>query len=81
METDTQPKKRPIWEKKISNVKVQLWKNKNVKGSIFISASVHFYRFPFKYYKKVDIKHSELIAIGDIIKEMPEIKVEKKKKK
>ena len=78
METITQKKKKPLWELKISNVKIQLWKNKNTNGKIFISAGLHFYRFPFKFYRKIDVKYHELLALKEIIAQMPEIKVEQK---
>ena len=77
----TKRKKKPIWELKEGNVKLQLWKNKNVKGTIFITGRFHVYSFPFTYYKKIDLKMNEIYRMGEIIRQMPEIKVEQKTKK
>lgn len=73
-------KKKPIFEDKENNIKIQVWRNTSKSGKPFVLVRVWAYRFPFKFHQKIDMGTGELQSLGKLIERMPKFEIKEKKK-
>lgn len=72
--------KLPIFQDKEGSMRVAIFKNKNVKGSVYPIICITAFRFPTQYSRKLYINPGEVGKLIKVLERVPEIEIKKPKK-
>lgn len=72
---------KPIYFVNKQSVQVAVFKNKNIKGSVYPLICIGITKYPLKFTRKIYLSSFQLETLKEVLSEMPKIELKEKKMK